>query len=207
VSVLEKLVREAQERKSRQATVLAAFRALPSPDRQEVLVQLISEFEAGASTPSTATDSAPAVETGGTFAAKAEAFVLAHPEGVSTSAVAQAIGQKPPSTDGTLRSVWKSRRTIERRDGKWLPAANGPAQRRKTHREIIAQVLGAFGPPMGAGEIVAGVQKLDPTRKRESLDAELHRMRTDGLIVAQGVGNRGALYVLEPRGGMISEKS
>lgn len=209
VSVVDRIIQNAKERKARRDTAIAAFRSLPVEDRQEVLAELIGLVEEDASqdaphpaepqqTPQTTAEPDDAAEKG-TFTDKGEAFVLQHPEGVTTRQVATAIGQKVESVDGTLRSVVKYRGTIERRDGKWWPKSPD-AQKRVTHREIISQVLAAANRPMGAGDIIAAVQAIDPERKRESLEAELHRMREDGVIVQKGSNGRGALYVL-PNGG------
>jgi hypothetical protein len=205
VSVVDRIIQNAKERKARRDTAIAAFKALPAEDRHEVLAELIGLVEADAGDdppdaneaqqpPQTPARASEGPETA-TFTDKGEAFVLQHPEGVTTRQVATAIGQKVESVDGTLRSVVKYRGTIERRDGKWWPKSPD-GQKRVTHREITSQVLAAANRPMGAGDIIAAVQAIDPERKRESLEAELHRMREDGVIVQKGSNGRGSLYVL-----------
>jgi len=192
VSSLDRIVQDRKERKVRREAAISAVMALPLEDQHEVLAELISLLE----TPLEIKEPSEGVSSEGSFTDRAEAFVLQHPSGVRTGEVAEAIGQKAPSTDGTLRSICKTRKTVERRDGKWFPSMKAPNLRRKTHRDLISNVLAKGKRPMGAGEIVAGVQEIDADRKRESLEAELHRMREDGLIAAEGSNGRGSLYVL-----------
>lgn len=179
--------------------------ALPADERREVMFELIPRFQkeleahTQAPGPATSASAALTVETSGTFADKAEAFVLEHPEGATTAAVATAIGQATASADGTLRHVMKARKTVERRDGKWVPSEPG-ARRPPSHRQVITKVMVDAKRPLGAGEIVSGVQATDPDRKRESLESELNRMKKAGVIVEDGSNGRGALYALTDGG-------
>ena len=203
MSVVDRIIQLAKERQARIEAARATLRSLAPDERREVFVDFVAMVEADARAevdappePTVAPTKIEPPAAEGTFTDKAEAFVLKHPEGVKTSDVSKAIGQKVESVDGTLRSVWKSRKTIERRDGLWFPSPKAPANKRKTHRALIAEVMAAGNRPMGAGDVIAAVQQLDAERKRESLEAELHRMREDRLIAQQGTNGRGSLYVL-----------
>lgn len=168
--------------------------ALDEDDREEVLAELIALVEQGSQARDKSDATTPEVDL--SFTDKAEAFVLAHPTGVSTSQVGQAIGQKITSVDGTLRSLCKSRRTIERRDGRWFPAARPSSGKAPSHRDAIMAVLMDSKRPLGAGEIIGFVQQAFPDRKRPSLESEIHRMRGDKILGEMGTNGRGALYGL-----------
>lgn len=199
MSALDRIIQERKERKTRREAAIAAVMALPAEDRHEVLAELITLLDTDAeiqAQPEPVKEVSALVEAVGSFTDRAEVFVLRHPGGVTTAEVGTAIGQKTTSVDGTLRSLCNTRKTIERRDGKWFPAAKPPATRRRTHRDLISEVLIAGKRPMGASDIISEIQKIDAERKRESLEAELHRMREDGLLAAEGSNGRGALYVL-----------
>lgn len=201
MSTLDEIIRARQTRQAQRDAAVACVMALAADDQIEVLAELASRIAPQPATTATSVPTTPAKEPepdprSPSYTDQAETYVLAHPDGVTTRQVADAVGQPTVSADGTLRSVIRSRKTIERRDGKWYPAAVPPVSKRKTHRAAIAEVMTAIGRPMGAGEIVAGVQQMDPERRREPIEAELHRMRTDGAIVTQGTNGRGATYVL-----------
>lgn len=192
------MVRAGRERKARMALALAAFKALSTDERSELLAELFPEVEAEGDTP---TASSTPTRPEGSFADRAEALVLRSPHGLTTKEVADGIGQAVASCDGTLRLLVK-RGTIERRDNKWWPLTLKvvTTPQRKTLRDLISEVITAAGKPIGASDIFHGVLALKPDAKRPSIDAELVRMRKDNLLVQQGVGaNNGGLFVL--RGG------
>ena len=139
---------------------------------------------------------------GGSYVDKAEAYVLAHPEGVETPEVGKAIGQKTANADGSLRQVMNNRKTIERRDDKWFPkvsadAAEPPA--RNTIRTKIINVFLAMKKPLDSTDIWEAAKRLDPNINRGSFEGEMNRLRRDKLIVAiegkQGKHGSG-VYVL-----------
>jgi len=136
----------------------------------------------------------------GSYVDKAEAYVLAHPEGVETAQVGKAIGQTTMNADGSLRQVMKNRKTIERRDRKWFPAADAPAQPSKnTIRTKIINVFLAMKKPLDSTDIWEAVKRLDPNINRGSFEGEMNRLRRDRLITAiegkQGKHGSG-VYVL-----------
>lgn len=124
---------------------------------------------------------------------KAEAFVLAHPGGVTTRQVADAIGQPTPAADSTLRQVLR-RGTIERRDRLWCPNSHKPSTRaRRTIRTMIFEVLDSAGKPLDSSAIWSGVQQLDPQMNRPSWENEMNRLRKEKLIKAIGlIGKNGS---------------
>jgi hypothetical protein len=125
--------------------------------------------------------------TGGSYVDKAEAYVLAHPEGVTTPEVAKAIGQKTMNADGTLRQVMNVRKTIEHRDRKWFPKASDSYSTepvKKTIRSTIFAVFAAAKKPLDSMDIWEGAKKLTPDINRGSFENEMNRLRRDKLIVA-----------------------
>jgi hypothetical protein len=138
----------------------------------------------------------------GSYVDKAEAYVLAHPEGVETAQVGKAIGQKTMNADGSLRQVMNTRKTIERRDRKWFPLASddyAPEPGKQTIRTIIVNVFTAMKKPLDSTDIWEGAKRLVPTINRGSFENEMNRLRRDRLITAlegkQGKHGSG-VYVL-----------
>ena len=126
----------------------------------------------------------------------AEREVLSARFGLTTAQVAERIGQSPACAYGTLRQVMRTRRTIQRLDGKWYPFVEGVAPgRRKTMREAIIDVL-SDGQARGTGDLFIAAAKVLPGLRKPSLAAEVFRMKKDGLLVEKGLGPFGALYGL-----------
>lgn len=225
VSVVDQIVQERKQRKERRLALIASVRALPREDRQEVLAELhaLEEADADADAKRVVLVSvpvpvrvepvslAPPVEPEsqvtskkaktGSYVDQAEKLVLASPNGITTADVGKLIGQKTANADGTLRQVADTRGTIERVDGKWWPKKEAtPKPTRKTHRKALLEVLAAATHPMGQGDIIAEVQRIDPNRPTESLEQDMTRMRADRLIAESGTNGRGNLYVITNAG-------
>jgi hypothetical protein len=148
--------------------------------------------------------SVPPREGKGTYVDQAEEFVLSHPEGVTTTEVAEAIVQPPNNADGTLRQVMKTRKTIERRDDKWWPATTPKVETgRRTIRTTIVEVfVAAGGASLDASEIWQGLLKIQPEIKKASVENELNRMRKEKLLRPDGPGrNKGSAYRYYPPNG------
>jgi hypothetical protein len=204
------------ERRKLEDAAFAVVMRLSRESQRALLVRLIDAQEA-TSTPKPkakpSSDNGPkppkaTPETKGdgkaTFVDSAEAFVLLHPEGVSTRQVADAIGQKISAVDGTLRQLLK-RGTVERRGRQWFPKGAPVAVKPKKPgiREDILAVYKADRGPLSAAAIFRGVQKIKPDANKASVDGEIHRMKhaTKPLLVQAGVGeNNGGLYALTAEG-------
>jgi len=133
--VVDQIVQQERERrrleeeaKKRQDAAYNVVMALPVDEQPAVVVRLLDAFAArGQREPAPkAAQSAPKAEpsTNGaarreTFVDKAEAFVLAHPEGVKTRQVADAIGQDVSAVDTTLRQVMEFYVERDTRPDKW----------------------------------------------------------------------------------------
>lgn len=199
------------ESKKRKAAVLQAFIALPQSEQHEVLADVIAHIEA---TDVATLRTAPvrAMPTGSpnqtqTFVERAEAFVLAHPDGVKTAEVSKAIGQDVSGVDGSLRQAVKRGR-IERQGRLWVPAGRTLAaeepttkpQGRITIRDLIVRVYSEnSNTPLGASALYEALQALQPDINRSSVDGEMNRMRTASLLKQVAVGqNGGGQYVLAP---------
>jgi hypothetical protein len=149
----------------------------------------------------------PTVNTGSaevTYTEKARAYLQQHPEGATTRAVADAIGQAPTNADSTLR--YASRQgTVIRRDGLWFlagsPVVRVEPKPKRTLRDLITEVLSNSDEPLGSGDIGDGVEQLKPGVNHGSVSAELLNMKKDGEVVVTGQGARGALYALAASGG------
>ncbi len=225
MSVVERLVQEAREkqrRAERKEAARKAVLALAADDRRELVAEmilLIEEEERRAGVPA-----ATALTTNGasgnganghavvtpfekpqSFTDKAEAFVLARPQGAKTREVADGIGQDVSSVDGSLRLAMKRGR-IARVGKLWVPVsslkktngASAPQQTRTTIRDLINQVFASNGnTPIGAAALYEALRALKPDINRSSVDGEMNRMRKDNLLVQVGVGpNAGGLYKL-----------
>lgn len=225
MSVVERIVAEAREAKRRKDAAVAAVLALPVDHQREVLAELIQHVEAQeAAKPATNGPDESAPKNGasnqaghpnwksGTYTERADAFVLAHPEGVKTRDVAEAIGQDVSGVDGTLRILLKKGRV--RRDGRlWLPplptphgsngaaGTNGSASRprRVTIREKIEQVYQVNrNTPIGASALFDALKLIDTAINRSSVDGEINRMKAADLLVQVGTGpHGGGLYKLK----------
>lgn len=206
------------ERKKREDAAFSVVMALPAPERAAVLARLINAFEnAAAGSPTkpvvvAATKPDPATKANTpSYVDLAEAFVLAHPEGVKTRQVADGIGQDTSSVDGTLRIVLNKRKTIERRGRLWFPKkkANGATVKakpqKKTIRDLIGEVYAASEKKhLGALEMYEGLKRIKPDINRASVDGEINRMKTNKPPLLVQVGNGphgGGLYALSNDGG------
>jgi hypothetical protein len=134
------------------------------------------------------------------FVDLAEAYVAKHPNGVTVTEVAEAIGQNEGSADGTLRHLARSRGSIEKQDGRWVPTGVKPSPPKATLRTTILAVL-CKGKPLGTGDVHEAVLKTMPDALRPSVGGEIGRLKTEGLIIERGRGARGPLYVLANGGG------
>ncbi len=226
MSVLDKIVeaeRERQrledERRKQEDAAFVVVMALSKESQRALLVRLIDAQEVasgpkpkakpasenGTKPPKPAREpKAQAVDGKGTYVDRAEAFVLLHPEGVSTRQVADAIGQKISAVDGTLRQLLK-KGTVERRGRQWFPmgAPVAPKPKKPGIREDILAVYKAEKGPLSAGAIWRGVLKIKPDSNKASVDGEIHRMKhaTTPLLEQVGVGeNNGGLYALTSAG-------
>ena len=223
--VVDQIVQQERERrrleeeaKKRQDAAYNVVMALPVDEQPAVVVRLLDAFAArGQREPAPkAAQSAPKAEpsTNGaarreTFVDKAEAFVLAHPEGVKTRQVADAIGQDVSAVDTTLRQVMEKRKTIDRRGRLWIPkgAPATHAAKKPKHgiRELIYEAFAAEKGPLSSAGIYRALQKLKPDINKSSVDGEINRMRyvaKPALLVQVGMGeNGGGLYNLTNGGG------
>jgi hypothetical protein len=174
--------------------VLAAASQLPLDQMQQLVGELAVQIEPERATPGRAEHRAekPVVsdepdDPGGKYVDKAETYVLDHPEGVDTADVAKAIGQKVENVDGTLRQVMNTRKTIERRDGKWCPKSVAPSAPvtggRKTIRKTIFEALATAKKPLDSADIWQGAKEIDPDLVRGSFENEMNRLRKEKLIV------------------------
>jgi len=201
------------ERKKREDAAFSVVMALPAPERAAVLARLIKAFESAAAAASAKPPEAKAKAEPKTntqsFVDLAEAFVLAHPEGVKTRQVADGIGQDVSSVDGTLRLVVK-RGSIERRGRLWFPKrkSNGVAAKakpkKKTIRDLICEVYASEKRNLGALEMYEGLKRIKPDINRASVDGEINRMKNNKPPLLVQVGNGphgGGLYALSNDGG------
>jgi hypothetical protein len=211
VSVIDRIVEQARESKRRKENIIAAVAALSPEERREVLAELILQAEADEAKTSSTPEKRPRArrrvagpET--TYTEKAEAYVLANPQGVKTVDVSKAIGQDASSVDGTLRNLMKRGR-ITRQGRLWVPvptktnnvAAQPPRPERMTIRDRITQVFKDNGnKPLGAAELFEALKRVEPEINRSSVDGEMNRMRKDNLLVQAGTGpHGGGLYNLK----------
>lgn len=200
MSVIERIVEQARKAKERKAAVLSAFRSLEASERREVLADLILEAEAEAQPTA---ERAPSTNgqpgQSGSFTDRAEAFVLAHPDGVTTRQVADAIGQDVSSVDGSLRNAMKRGR-ITRTGRLWVPVASAETAKtpKTTIRSLIERVFAeGDNKPLGAAALFEALKRFQPDINRSSVDGEMNRMRKDNLLIQVGVGpNGGGIYKL-----------
>jgi hypothetical protein len=136
------------------------------------------------------------------FLDKAEALVLAKKTGITTREVADTIGQKYRSADGTLRHIASVRKTIEKIDHEWFPVDPNreavPREVKLTIRRVITQVFEKNGnKPLAAKDVFAAAALIKPDLKKGSVDAELVLMRQADLLVQNGTSPQGGgLYHL-----------
>ena len=208
--------RALQDRRESQARVFRALRAFGAlqtrRERVEAFAEIQQDFELSEkrfrensspkaakapskNAPKRAKVAASTMTGRDTYANRIEALVIEHPEGVSNAEVAAAVGQSPNNTPGTLRHLAK-RGTIENRDGKWFPVPGAnPKKPGITLRSAIIEVL-ADGKARGTAEIFRLVSQTVPTAKKNSVAAEIMRLKVDRKIVEHGVSGRGPLYML-----------
>ncbi len=120
----------------------------------------------------------------------AQAFVLSHPEGVTTAAVARSTGLTKDEVAINLAFANNVQRTYM----KWHPGTDG-AGPGKTIREGVCEVLEG-GAALTTGEIHVAIMRVMSVQKT-SLASEVMRMKRDGLMTVRGTGaHGGALYAL-----------
>lgn len=216
---------KAQEKELRLAPLEASFRGLPREWQFELIARLsyVAETATGDTTqnslrvPSEAEaaqirwqDKRPTK-----YVDRAETFVRAHPEGVTTAEVSKAIGQKSKNADVSLRCLLK-RGSVERRARKWWPLNSqntvGSSETRSSEatelrhsvRELILEVLAREeSDPLSASAIYHKIKELHPKAVKGSIDGQIFHMRKKGLIFAAGSNGRGSLYALSRGGSRI----
>ncbi len=129
-----------------------------------------------------------------------EAFVAAHPEGVTIAEVAAHVSQKDATADSTLRHVRGTRGTVERREGRWYPCEKEAPK--PLYQPAIVRVLGEAREPIGAADVLVRVRKLRPEATLKGVAEEIHRMRemSPPMVEQRGENEHGLLYCL-PAGG------
>ena len=205
MGLVEKIRHEQDARKRRLEAARAAEAALKEDERREFFAEIYAKVEVEAAgieakpTPPASRSRLPSKANGtsGKKTDRAEAFVFAHPNGVSASEVADEIGQRIRTAESTLRQVKKTRKSIVRRSGKWFPAGERSQSGAKiTLREAILKTLDG-GKKLGTRDIFHGVLRSLPAAKKGSVAAEIMRAKRDGLVVIAGQGPRGLLYASE----------
>lgn len=207
MSIVDRIVEHERQKRNRQDSAFAAVRSLPVDERRAVLARLIEAEDqpdpelAVEPEPSSAHRTPP--PSGTTFVDKAEAFVLAHPEGVKARAVGESIGQKRDSATGSLNQAAK-RGSIVNRHGTWFPVdgsrdPRGPSTK-KTIRQVIIEAFAAEKKPMGAKSLYEACSKIKKDIHVASVHGEINRMKHDRLLIKAGRGARGSLFSLAPSG-------
>lgn len=139
------------------------------------------------------------------FVDKAEKFVLAHPEGVRTHEVAEAIDQTASAAFGTLMLLERNERvscTGRRNKRLWTPRGVKPVPRIETIDAALVKVLNDAD-----GERVDGItlreravaMVVTSSGKKPRLDstvAAIYRLVREGKIKKDGANERGPLYRL-----------
>jgi hypothetical protein len=216
-STLDHLLLEDERQEQLLAKAFSAVDALSREGRRRLFRHLKARVEAEAEIGEgrEPTKSAPAKKTaavsssdrdqGPTYADQAEAFVLGRPDGVTNREVADATGQDVKPTDGTLRHVARSRRTIERRGNRWFPTGAPLLPSRTTEltiREAVKKVFESNGnKPLAAQNIYREALIFKHDLKKGSLDAELVNMRAAEILTQSGTApSGGGLYHLATGG-------
>lgn len=208
MGTVDRLIREQRDLKNRARNIIAQFGALPLAVRHSVFVELTEIIERDLrGTRDTGTEAHVArTRSGETYTARAETYVLENGRGVTTTEVAEVIGQRSQNAHQSLTNASRSNRRIERRGKLWFPVEKGSEDDgvtrlarvtdTRTNREIVQQVLTDAARPLRLLEIADMVVAVDPTRKSPSVVAELHRIKEAGLIApTNGAGGRGAAYL------------
>lgn len=201
---IEQLLQQVQSRKPLREAARAAFAALDSGERREMLaefVEMVMADEAAPKAPAAA-PSAPAAPpvsvaspaNGETMRKidKAEQLVMANP-GISSREVGARIGQTPSTAGSTLSQLADRRGTVENRNGGWYPVPKTITNVTSTVRDLIVAVM-SDGMARGTGDICRAVVTLDPTAKKNSVNAQIYRMRTEldpPMLVARGENEHG----------------
>jgi len=120
--------------------------------------------------------------------------VIAHP-GITSREVGERIDQTPSTAGSTLSQLAERRGTVENRNGGWYPVLKKRNKGPSTVRESIVEAM-SDGVPRGASAVYKAIAERDPDANKNSVNAQVHRMVTDGLLVKHGDGEHGSLYVL-----------
>jgi hypothetical protein len=203
---IEQLLQQAQSRKQLRDAARAAFAALNSGERRDLFAEFAEMVMADTSAQSApmtspaspASESVPIAQASSTAARskidKAEQLVMAHP-GITSREVGERIDQTPSTAASTLSQLAERRGTVENRNGGWYPVPKKRGKGPSTVREAIVEAM-SDGVPRGAGAVYRAISERAPEANKNSINAQVHRMVTDGLLVKHGDGEHGALYVL-----------
>jgi hypothetical protein len=202
---IEQLLQQAQSRKQLRDAARAAFTALNSGERRDLFAEFAEMVMADTSaqpepTTSPASEAAPIAQASPTVARskidRAEQLVMAHP-GITSREVGERIDQTPSTAGSTLSQLADRRGTVENRNGGWYPVLKKRSKGPSTVRESIIEAM-SDGVPRGASAVYKAIAERDPDANKNSINAQVHRMVTDGLLVKHGDGEHGSLYVLAP---------
>ncbi len=201
---IEQLLQQAQSRKQLRDAARAAFAALTSGERRDLFAEFAEMVMADTSaqpepTTSASSPMAPVASTVTVARSKidrAEQLVMAHP-GITSREVGERIDQTPSTAGSTLSQLAERRGTVENRNGGWYPVMRRRSKGPSTVRESIVEAM-SDGVPRGASAVYKAIAERDPDANKNSVNAQVHRMVADGLLVKHSEGEHGSLYVLAP---------
>ena len=211
---LDEMVRRSRVRAARFQGVAAGALQLSPDQREELVVLIVDSLGVIDITPTkpekkteplklVVVDRLPKVRKhreGPTYADRAEAFVLAHPDGVVLEEIASAVGQEEARARDTLRFVCRHRRTIVKvAKGRWAPVAGAKVERPPSCRKAVLTVL-SDGQPRATSEIYEIVVQVLPDVSRASVATEINRLKRDEVITIRGEGLHGPRYVIVDAG-------
>lgn len=131
-----------------------------------------------------------------------ERAVIASPRGLTVAEVAAQIGStNVKSVDSLLRHVAHSRKTVVRRDKRYVATGKAvEASREPRHKveDLVLRVLGA-GTPLGTGAIFQVIHKSQADVKRGSVSVAVARLLQEERVVVTGSAGRGPAYALATR--------
>jgi len=132
----------------------------------------------------------------GTKTDQAEQLVMAQP-GITSRRVGEMIGRSRKAASNILSAIVKTRGSIENRDGGWHPVAKKPPKGGQLRRSIVELMDDEVG--RGTGEIIKAIRARDPDVNRNSINAQVARMRHTNppLLVQVGDGEHGPVYKLD----------
>jgi hypothetical protein len=188
---IEQLLQQVQSRQSRKPlreAARSAFAALDSSERRELFAEFAEMVMADEAAPNkpTAPEAVPASiqvavaspTNGGVMSKidRAEQLVMAQP-GISSREVGTIIGQTPSTAGSTLSQLAERRGTVENRNGGWYPVPKKDADGTPSIRDLIVAVM-SDDVARGTGDICRAVAHRDPNANKNSVNAQVHRMRT-----------------------------